>query len=114
MGVAAAIAFVVVLRLSACVASSAGIVPFISALAGAAGGVLVGMLTVRARRFPAWVGWLLAVWGTINVGTGLVVSVVDLKVLAGVGELLGALAIAGYGWTIVQAGRVDSAALGTA
>jgi hypothetical protein len=107
MGLAAAIAFVVTLRSLAGGADFAPVVPFASAFAGMVGDVLVGALTVRTRVFPTWVGWLLAVSGLINVGTGLLSGAIDLIALAVFGAVLGLLAIAGYGWTIIRLGRAD-------
>jgi hypothetical protein len=109
MGLAAAIAFVVTLRSLTGGADFAPAVPFTSALAAMVGDALVGALTVRARVFPAWVGWLLAVSGVINFGTGLLSGVLDLFVLAVVGAGLGIAAITGYGWTIVRRGRATGA-----
>ncbi|HEV8192194.1 MAG TPA: hypothetical protein VGP82_12050 [Ktedonobacterales bacterium] len=71
MGLAAATALLVALRSLTGGADFAPAVPFASALARMVGDVLVGALTVRARIFPAWVGWLLAVSGLINLGKGL-------------------------------------------
>jgi hypothetical protein len=73
-----------------------------SAFAGLTGEVLVAVLTIRARVFPAWVGLLLATSGVLNVATDLVFEAVDLTVLTGLGELLGVVAIAGYGWTLLR------------
>jgi hypothetical protein len=109
MGLAAAIALLVTLRSVTGGADFAPAVPLASALAGMVGDALVGALTVRARVFPAWVGWSLAVSGLLNLGTGLLSGAIDLIALAVLGAVLGLLAIAGYGWTIVRMGRVDDA-----
>jgi hypothetical protein len=109
MGLAAAIALVVVVLALTGGADLGPIVPFLSALSGLIGDALIGFLTVRAGKFPAWTGWLLGLSGILNFGTGLLSGAVDVTVLAELGDLLGAAAIAGYGWTIVQRWRGHSA-----
>jgi hypothetical protein len=41
-----------------------------SALAGMAGGVIIGWLTTRERIFPAWLGWAFLAYGLLNFITG--------------------------------------------
>jgi hypothetical protein len=101
IGLAAAIAFAAGLLLLSGVGDIPPGVPITSALAGLAGDVLVAVLTLRARVFPAWVGWLLASSGVLNLVTGLLPKAVDLTALAVCGALLGVVAIAGYGGTVL-------------
>lgn len=102
MELAAVIAFIVVSISWLTSADIPSAVPFISALAGLAGYVLVGYLTIRAHIFPAWTGWALAAVGVVNFAAGLLPASAALAVIAGLFALAGAVAIAGYGWSIVQ------------
>jgi len=78
-----------------------------SALLGMGGGVLLGVFTIRLHRFPTWVGWFLAISVTVNFVTGQLSDALGFKILAECGILLGILATAQYGWTIVQAYSMD-------
>lgn len=102
MELAAVIAFAVVSLFWLTNADIPSAVPFTSALAGFLGNVIVGYLTVRARVFPAWIGWTLAAWGVVNFASGLAPDISGLGVVVGLFEIAGAVAIAGYGWSIVQ------------
>jgi hypothetical protein len=105
MELAAVIAFVVsLLSLLTSLNIPSG-VPFTSALAGMIGDILVGLLTIRARVFPAWIGWALAISGVVNFAGGLLPNQPWLPVVVGLFEIAGAVAIAGYGWSIVQSLR---------
>jgi hypothetical protein len=101
LGVSAAIAFVVVLT-SLRGGDVGDAVPFISALLGLLGRVLVGWLTVQARVFPAWVGWCLLVHGVLEFTTGVVPGGAVTTGFAWLGDVLSLAAVAGYGWLIVQ------------
>jgi hypothetical protein len=73
-----------------------------SALCGMLGDLIVGASSIRQRLFPVWAGWLLGISGVINFVTGQLDGGTWLRVVAAFGALLGAAAIAGYGWTIAQ------------
>lgn len=105
MELAAVIAFVVVLLASLTSANIPDAAPFASALAGLIGDILVGLLTIRARVFPAWIGWTLVIWGVANFTGGLLPDIAGLRVVVGLFEIAGAVAIAGYGWRIIQSPR---------
>ena len=109
MELGSAIAFVLVLGDLVSNTDFPSSVPFTSALLGMIGNVLVGVLTIRARRFPVWAGWFLAFSGVINFATGQLSDAIGFKILTGFGTLMGILAIAQYGWTIVQAERAEQA-----
>jgi hypothetical protein len=85
--------------------------PFTSALVGMLGDLLVGALTVRERVIPAWAGWLLALAGVVNFVTGQLDGGDWLRIVAALGALLGAVAVAGYGWTAVERGAEPRPAL---
>jgi hypothetical protein len=105
----AAVAFVIIfvnLVSSSDLPSSAAVS---SALLGMVGGVLLGAFTIHLHRFPSWVGWFLAISVTVNFVTGQLSDALGFKILAECGILLGILATAQYGWTIVQAYRVGEA-----
>ena len=72
LGIAAVIALMLgLLSLSDSHVDISSIVPFLSALAGLLGSLLVGWTTTQARVFPAWVGWLLILAGLLNFVGGL-------------------------------------------
>jgi hypothetical protein len=73
-----------------------------SALCGMLGDLIVGAISIRQRLFPIWAGWLLGISGVINFVTGQLDGGTWLRIVAATGALLGAAAIAGYGWTIAQ------------
>ncbi len=70
--------------------------------------MVVGWLTIRARVFPAAVGWLLIVGGVLNLLSGLTPAGLFTTLLGIVSGLAGAVAIAGYGWTIIGSTRHHS------
>ena len=81
------------------------LVPLSSSVCNALGSVVVGWLTIRARVFPAAVGWLLLVGGVLNLLGGLTPAGLFTTLLGIVSGLPGAIASAGYGWTIVRSTR---------
>ena len=81
-----------------------------SAMIGMIGDVIVGALTIRRKVFPVWVGWLLGISGVVNFVTGQLDGGTWLRVVASIGALLAAGAIAAYGWIAVQRARPAEAA----
>jgi len=105
LGIGVGIAFVVrVLSLVGTV-DIGDLVPLSSSVFNALGSVVVGWLTIRARVFPAAVGWLLLVGGVLNLLGGLTPVGLFTTLLGIVSGLTGSVAIAGYGWTIVRSTR---------
>ena len=82
----------------------------LSAVFNAIGSVVVGWLTIRARVFPATAGWLLLVAGVLNLLSGLTPVGLFTTLVGVVSGLAGAVAIAGYGWTIIGSTRHHSQA----
>ncbi len=110
LGIGASIALVVRLLLLGSQVDVGDLVPLLSAVFNLLGSVVVGWLTIRARVFPAAVGWLLAVGGVLNLLGGLTPAGLFTSVLGIVSGLAGAVAVAGYGWTIVGSTRQHSQA----
>lgn len=108
MGLGAGIAFIVVAMYLAG-SSTISLVAWSSAIAGGLGSVLVGWLTVKARVFPAWIGWLLLVTAVLNFATGYLSSGTVATLVGFMVGLALALPIAGYGWVIVQRSRASYA-----
>ncbi len=76
--------------------------PFTSALVGLLGALIVGWRTSRARVVSVWIGWLLIAGSVLNFASGFA-GVQPLADMFGfMGALVGAAAIAGYGWNIVH------------
>ncbi len=86
------------------------LIPLLSAVFNALGSVVVGWLTIRARAFPALVGWLLIVGGVLNLPSGLTPADLFTTLVGIVSGLAGAVAVAGYGWTLVGSTRRHSQA----
>ena len=86
------------------------LVPLLSAVFNLLGSIIVGWVTIRARVFPAAVGWLLMVGGVLNLLGGLTPAGLFTTLLGIVSGLAGAVAMAGYGWTIVGSTRHHSQA----
>jgi hypothetical protein len=108
LGIGAGIAFVVrVLSLVGTV-DVGDLIPLLSAVFNLLGSVVVGWVTIRARVFPATVGWLLIVGGVLNLLGGLTPAGLFTTLLGIVSGLAGAVAIGGYGWTIVGSTRQHS------
>jgi hypothetical protein len=77
-------------------------IPFISALAGALGRLLVGGLTFQKRVFAPWVGWAFIVEGLLNFLGG-VLQIGALAPITGLlVPLVGAAALFGYGREVMQ------------
>jgi hypothetical protein len=101
LGIGAGIALVVRMLSLGSQVDVGDLVPLLSAVFNLLGSVVVGWVTIRARVFPAAVGWLLIVGGVLNLLGGLTPAGLFTSVLGIVSGLAGAVAVAGYGWTIV-------------
>jgi hypothetical protein len=108
LGIGASIALVVQVLSLVSTVDVGDIIPLFSAVCGLLGSVVVGWLTVRARAFPAAVGWLLIVGGVLNLLSGLTPASLFTSVLGIISGLAEAAAIAGYGWTIINNTRGNS------
>jgi hypothetical protein len=86
------------------------LVPLLSSMFGLLGSVVVGWMTIRARVFPAAVGWLLIVGGMLNLLGGLTPAGLFTTLVGITSALAEAVATAGYGWTIVGSTRHHSQA----
>ena len=95
---AAIIALVLTISSMSGASVSSSAIPLASAILGAIGRVIVGWLTTRHNAFPAWVGWALIAEGVLNFLGGLL----SIEVLGILVPLLGAAALLGYGWWIMQ------------
>jgi len=106
LALGAGIAFIVVTVYLAG-GSTSSVLPFASALTAVTGSVVVGWVTVQARVFPAWIGWLLLATGVLNFAAGYLPAG-TLATTAGV--IIGlamSIPIAGYGWIVVQRGTAS-------
>ncbi len=100
------LAALIALILNVTGASGAGIVsnaiPLLSALAGGIGRVIVGWITTRRDVFPQWVGWAFIAEGVLNFLGGLLNAASLASVFGILVALLGAAALLGYGWFIMN------------
>jgi hypothetical protein len=110
LGIGAGIALVVRVLLLVSTVDVGDLVPLLSAVFNLLGSIIVGWVTIRARVFPAAVGWLLIVGGVLNLLGGLTPAGLFTSVLGIVSGLAGAVAMVGYGWTIVGSTRHHSQA----
>jgi hypothetical protein len=110
LGIAVGIAFVVRVILLVSTVDVGDMIPLISTLFGLVGSVVIGWVTIRARVFPAAVGWLLIVGGILNFLGGLTPAGLFTTLVGISSALAEAVAIAGYGWTIVGSTRHHSQA----
>jgi hypothetical protein len=108
LGIGAGIALVVRVLSLVSTVDVGDLVALLSAVFNLLGSVVVGWLTIRARVFPAAVGWLLLVSGVLNLLGGLTPAGLFTTLLGVVSGLAGAVASAGYGWTIVGSTRQHS------
>ena len=110
LGIGASIALVVRLLLLVSTVDVGDLVPLLSAVFNLLGSIIVGWVTIRARVFPAAVGWLLIVGGVLNLLGGLTPAGLFTTLVGIVSGLAGAVAVAGYGWTLVGSTRHHSQA----
>jgi hypothetical protein len=110
LGIGASIALVVRLLLLVSTVDVGDLVPLLSAVFNLLGSIIVGWVTIRARVFPAAVGWLLMVGGVLNLLGGLTPAGLFTTALGITSGLARAVAVAGYGWTIVGSTRRHSQA----
>ncbi len=103
LGIAALVALIIgLMSLSDYQGDIGSVVPFLSALAGLLGSLIVGWLTIQARIFPAWVGWLLIIAGILNFVGGLLTMDPIVTIIGTIAVLAQSPAVAGYGWTIAR------------
>jgi hypothetical protein len=110
LGIGASIALVVRLLLLVSTVDVGDLVPLLSAVFNLLGSIIVGWVTIRARVFQALVGWLLIVGGVLNLLGGLTPAGLFTTLVGIVSGLAGAVAVAGYGWTLVGSTRHHSQA----
>jgi hypothetical protein len=98
LGIAAGVAFGIMLVYHFSTVQINNLIPLSSAIFFLIGSVVVGYVTIRARVFPAAVGWLLIIGGILNIVSGLMPATI-----LGISSVLAqAVAIAGYGWFIIR------------
>lgn len=102
LGIAAGIAFVVMLVYHISTLQVNTLIPLSSAIFFLVGSGVVGYLTIRARVFPAVVGWLLIVGGVLNLVSGLIPAGLVATILGVISVLATSAAFAGYGWIIIR------------
>ena len=110
LGIGASIALVVRLLLLGSQVDVGDLVPLLSAVFNLLGSIIVGWVTIRARVFPAAVGWLLIVGGVLNLLGGLTPADLFTTLVGIISGLAGTVAVAGYGWTLVGSTRHHSQA----
>ncbi len=110
LGIGASIALVVRLLLLGSQVDVGDLVPLLSAVFNLLGSIIVGWVTIRARVFQALVGWLLIVGGVLNLLGGLTPADLFTTLVGIISGLAGAVAVAGYGWTLVGSTRHHSQA----
>ena len=77
-------------------------IPVTSAVLGGIGRVIVGWLTTRRNVFPVWTGWAFLAEGALNFVGGLLGNAPFAEAVGILVALLGAAALFGYGWGIMQ------------
>lgn len=102
LGIAAGIAFLVRLALLSTSIEVGDLIPLSSALFALVGSLLLGWATIRAAIFHPAIGWLLVVYGVLNLVGGLLPASVGTELLDIIATLAQVGAIAGYGWTILH------------
>ena len=105
LGISTAIAFVVRLAFLFTTIDVGEVIPFSSAAFGLVGCLLVGGVTIRTKAFHSVFGWLLIVFGVLNLVGGLLPQGVVTTVLGGVGLLASVGAMGGYGWVLLGGSR---------
>jgi hypothetical protein len=100
LGIGAGIALVVRMLSLGSQVDVSDLVPLLSAVFTLLGSVVVGWVSIRARVFPAAVGWLLLVGGVLNLLGGLIPAGLFTTLVGISSGLAEAVAVAGYGWTI--------------
>jgi hypothetical protein len=103
MGLGALLAVITTALLRLGGAAVGDLLPALSALFGFFGSLLVGWLTIRARVFHAWIGWLLIIGAVLNLLLSILLPVQDFVIFLGqFAQLAQAIAIAGYGVSLTQ------------
>jgi len=102
LGIAAGIAFVIMLVYHFSTVQVNNLIPLSSAIFFLIGSVVVGYVTIRARVFPAAVGWLLIIGGILNIVSGLMPAGLVATILGVSSVLAQTVAIAGYGLIIIR------------
>lgn len=87
LGIAAGIAFVVILIFHFSTLQVNNLIPLSSAIFFLVGSVVRGAVTIRAQVFPAAVGWLLIVGGVLNLVSGLMPAGLIATMLGVIGVL---------------------------
>lgn len=102
LGIAAGIALAVQVVFLVSTQGVNSLIPWSSAVFFLAGALLVGWLTIRARVFPAALGWLLMLGGVLNLVGGLMPNGLATTIVGITSLLAQTLSFAGYGWMIVR------------
>jgi len=89
--------------------------PVSSAVLGFVGSVLVGWATMHTKIFHPLIGWLLMTGGALNLVGGLIAVSGLMEVFGIISTLAQAVALAGYGWTLLHVRTMEGhASLGQA
>jgi hypothetical protein len=102
LGIAAGMAFLVRLAFLSSSIEVGDLIPLSSALFALVGSLLLGWATIRAAIFHPAIGWLLIVYGVLNLVGGLLPASIGAELLDIIATLAQVGAIAGYGWTILH------------
>jgi hypothetical protein len=102
LGMAAGIAFAVMLVFHFSTLQVNTLIPLSSALFFLVGSVVVGAVTIRAQVFPIAMGWFLIVGGVLNLVSGLTPAGLIATILGVISLLAQSVAFAGYGWVIIR------------
>ncbi len=104
------IAAVIVLgfRLDIVSSSQGGTLSLINAILGMLGAVIIGWLTIREDKFPAWLGWLFLVQGVLNFIAGSLNFGSLSAVFSILVTILYAVALFAFGYYIYQRQRRSS------
>ena len=82
------------------------VLAFTSALVGMLGRLVIGALTTRGSRFPAWAGWAFLLSGILNLVTGAIFLDSIASVIIIIAILLEAAALFAFGFRLLARRRV--------
>jgi len=102
LGIAAGIAFVVMLVFHFSTVQVNTLIPLSSAIFFLVGSVVVGWVTIRAHVFTAAIGLLLIGGGILNLVSGLQPVGLVTTILGVMSVVATSAAFAGYGWIIIR------------
>jgi hypothetical protein len=106
MGIGAVIAIIANLLIRLAGVSVEDWVPLTSAIAGCLGSLIIGWLTIRAKVFHSWIGWLMIVGAILNILFPILSP--EAVFISQIGLFAQSAALIGYGLSMLQRDRLIS------